>query len=171
MSYQSPMLIREPDLRWPIVILAAIITAAMALVAAGMHYVALTQPYVNAAAAPRLEGSLRPGEPEFEQFREQIVMDQLVGTEKVHPFNNLAVEVTATVRNSTGRTITGLEMRGAIADAQNSTVRERTVVVIPARQTVLEPEETINVRVLLEGISPDSQRANILLEVTGLRFD
>lgn len=170
MSYQGPMLIREPDLRWPIVILAAIITAAMALVAASMHYVALTRPYVS-ASAPRLEGALRPGEPEFEQFREQIVMDQLVGTEKVHPFNNLAVEVTATVRNSTGRTITGLEMRGAIADAQNSTVRERTIVVIPARQTVLEPEETINVRVLLEGISPDSQRANILLEVTGLRFD
>lgn len=171
MSYQSPMLIREPDLRWPIVILAAIITAAIALLAAGMQYVAMTQPYVNPSAAPRLERSLRPGEPGFEQFREQIVIEQLVGTEKMHPFNNLAVEVTATVRNSTGRTITGLEMRGAIVDAQNSTVRERTVVVIPARQTLLEPEETINVRVLLEGISPDSQRANILLEVTGLRFD
>jgi hypothetical protein len=171
MSYQSPMLIREPDLRWPIVILAAIITAVIALLVAGMQYVALTQPYVSSYSAPRLERALRPGEPGFEQFREQIVIGELVGTEKLHPFNNLAVQVTATVRNSTGRTITGLEMRGAIANAQDSTLRERTVVVIPARQTVLEPEETINVRVLLEGINPDSQRANILLEVTGLSFD
>ena len=62
-------------------------------------------------------------------------------------------------------------MRGAIADAQNSTVRERTVVVIPARQTVLEPDEAINVRVLLEGISKDSERAYPVLEVTGIRFD
>jgi hypothetical protein len=47
MSYQGPMLIREPDPRWPIVILAAIIIVAMALLAARMDYVALTQPYVN----------------------------------------------------------------------------------------------------------------------------
>ena len=39
-------LIREPELRWPIVRLVAIITAAIALVAAGMQYFALTQPYL-----------------------------------------------------------------------------------------------------------------------------
>ncbi len=45
MSYQGPILIREPELRWPIVLLAAIITTAIALVAAGMHYLALTRPF------------------------------------------------------------------------------------------------------------------------------
>ena len=108
---------------------------------------------------------------EFEQYREQIVIEQLVGTEKMHPFNSLAVEITATVRNRTGRTISGLEMRGAIVDAQKSSVRERTVVVIPARQTALEPDEAINVRILLENISKDSERAHMVLEVTGVRFD
>lgn len=38
MSYQGPILIREPELRWPIVLLAAIITAAIAIVAAGLQY-------------------------------------------------------------------------------------------------------------------------------------
>jgi hypothetical protein len=47
MSYQGPMLIREPELRWPIVVLAAIVTAAIALLARVLYYVALTQPYVN----------------------------------------------------------------------------------------------------------------------------
>ena len=89
----------------------------------------------------------------------------------MHPFNNLAVEMTALVTNNTGRIISGLEMRGAILDSQNSTVRERTTVVIPARQTVLEPGEGINVRILLEGINKDSDRAHIALEVTGLGFD
>lgn len=170
MSYQGPLLIREPELRWPIVILAAIITALIALVVAGLYYVAMTQP-VNSYSGPRLSSALRPGEPEFEEVREQIEIAQLLGTEQLHPFNSLAVDVTATVRNNTGRTISGLEMRGAIVDAQNSTVRERTVMVIPARQTALEPGEVISVRVLLESISKDSERANMVLEVTGVRFD
>ena len=169
MSYRG-LLIREPELRWPIVILAAVITTIIALVAAGLHYVAMTQP-VNLYSGPRLSSALRPGEPEFEQVREQIEIAQLLGTEQVQPFNSLAINLTATVRNNTGRTISGLEMRGGIVDAQNSTVRERTVMVIPARQTALEPGEAIGVRVLLESISKDSERANVLLEVTGVRFD
>lgn len=169
MSYQGPMLIREPELRWPIVMLAALLTAAIALLAAGMHYV--TQPIVTPNVAPALERALYIGQPEFEQFREQIVIEQLVGKEKVHPLNNLAVEITALVRNNTGRKISGLEMRGAIRDAQNSTVRERTVVVIPARQTILEADEAINVRILVESIDKDSDRAHAVMEVTGIRFD
>jgi len=170
MSYQGPLLIREPELRWPIVILAAVITTIIALLAAGLHYAAMTQP-VNSYSVPRLSSALRPGQAEFEQVREQIEIAQLLGTEQVHPFNSLAVDLTATVRNNTGRTINGLEMRGAIVDAQNSTVRERTVMVIPARQTALEPGEAIGVRVLLESISNDSDRADMVLEVTGVRFD
>jgi hypothetical protein len=170
MSYQGPLLIREPELRWPIVILAAIITALIALVVASLYHVAMTQP-VSSYSGPRLSSALRPGEPEFEHVREQIEIAQLLGTEQVHPFNSFAVDLTATVRNNTGRTISGLELRGAIVDAQNSTVRERTVMVIPARQLALEPGEAIGVRVLLEGISKDSERADMVLEVTGVRFE
>lgn len=169
MSYRG-LLIREPELRWPIVILAAVITTIIALVAAGLHYVAMTQP-VNFYSGPRLSNALRPGESEFEQVREQIEIAQLLGTEQVQTFNSLAINLTATVRNNTGRTISGLEMRGGIVDAQNSTVHERTVMVIPARQTALEPGEAISVRVLLESIGEDSERANMVLEVTGVRFN
>jgi hypothetical protein len=169
MSYQGPMLIREPELRWPIVILAALLTAAIALLAAGMYYV--TQPIVTSNVEPGLERALYTGQPEFEQFRERIAIEQLVGKEKVHPLNNLAMEITALVRNDTGRKISGLEMRGAIRDAQNSTVRERTVVVIPTRQTILEADEAINVRILLESIDKDSDRAHAVMEIIGIRFD
>ena len=85
MSYQGPMLISRARLRWPIVILAAITTAAIALLAAGMQYVAMTQPYVNPSTERRLERALQPGHPAFEQFREQIVIEQLVGKETGSP--------------------------------------------------------------------------------------
>lgn len=171
MSYQGPMLIREPQLRWPIVLLAATITAAIALLIAGLQYLVMTQPYSNPGPVTRLQQSLRSGDLEFEQFRKQIVIGRLVGTEKMYPFNNLSVALTATITNTTGRTITGLELRGAILDSKGSVTRERTVVVVPTHQTALERDEAMNVRILLERIKPSSERDHILMEVTALRVD
>lgn len=42
MSYQGPVIIKEPKLRWPIVLLAALMTAVIALLVAAMHYAAST---------------------------------------------------------------------------------------------------------------------------------
>ncbi|HEU4479356.1 MAG TPA: hypothetical protein VFR80_12625 [Pyrinomonadaceae bacterium] len=41
-AYQGPTLIAEPKLRWPILILAAVITALLATITAGLYYVAMT---------------------------------------------------------------------------------------------------------------------------------
>ena len=170
-TYRGPTLIAEPELRWPILILAAVITALLALSAAGLYHLATTRGDVTSYAEPRLEGALQPGQPEFEKFRPHIAIEQLVGTEKMHPFDTLAVAMTATVRNNTGRNISGLELRGAILDRTDSSVRERTVVVIPRIQKILESGEAINTRILLEGIDKDSDRARVVLEVSAIRFD
>lgn len=170
MAYHGPMLINEPKLRWPIVLTAAIVTAAIALIVAALYYVAMTGPGAKSHDVFNLETSLRPGDPEFEQFRRQIAIDALVGTEKIPPLNNLAVEMTGTITNNTGRTINALEMRGAILDRNEAVIRERKVVIIPMRQTALEPNEAINVRILLENIDKESERARLRLEVTGLSF-
>jgi hypothetical protein len=170
MSYHGPMLIKEPELRWPILLVAGLITTAIALLVVTMHFVASTPPPVNRSSATQLEWMLQPGHSDFNQFRDRIVIDQLMGNEKLHPFNNLVVELKGVVRNETGRTITGLQMRGAIVDTDNVTVRERTVAVIPVQQTALEGNEAINVRILLEGIDRDSDRARAVLEVTGITF-
>ena len=39
-DYRGPILIEEPELRWPIVLLAAAITALLAILTAGLYYVA-----------------------------------------------------------------------------------------------------------------------------------
>jgi ABC-type uncharacterized transport system fused permease/ATPase subunit len=171
MSQQSPMLIREPDLRWPIYLVAAIITALIVLVIASLMHLALTRPVVKLSAERRLQGAIRPGMPEFETLSEKIIVEQPEATEAARPLNDTAVEVNATVRNSTDRTLNGLEMRGAVLDRNSSPFVERTVVVVPARQTALDPGEAIKVRILLEGVSPDAERAGLLMEVAGLRFD
>src|ERR1044071_5467615 len=166
-DYRGPTLIAEPELRWPILILAAVITALLAISTAGLYYLAMTQSDVSSVTEPRLEGALQPGQPEFEEFRRHIAIEQIVGTEKMHPFDTLAVAMTATVRNNTGRSISGLELRGAILDRKNSSVRERTVVIIPRQQKLLESGEGINTRILLDGIDKDADRAQLVLEVTG----
>jgi len=165
------MLIKEPELRWPIVLLAALMTAVIALLVVVMHYVASTSSLTDTSSSQRVEWMLQPGQPDFDQLKRQIAVEQVLGNKKVHPFNNLAVEVTALVRNQTGRTINGLEMRGAILDTTNATLRERTVAVIPGQQTALENDEAINVRILLEGIQRDSDRSHAVLEVTGITFE
>ena len=169
-AYRGPTLIAEPELRWPILILAVVITALLAIFTAGLYYAVMTQSDVSSYAEPRLEGAMRPGQPQFEEFRRQIAIEQLVGTEKVHPFDTLAVAMTATVRNHTGRNISGLELRGALLDSKSSSVRERTVVIIPRQQKLLESGEGINTRILLDGIDKDSDRAHLVLEVTAIRI-
>jgi hypothetical protein len=163
------MLIREPDLRWPIYLLAALITAA--LVIAGSMLYEMSRPSTYLRIEPQLEGALRPDAAEFEELSRRIVVEQPVEMERLRPMNDMVIELTSTVRNNTGRTIHGLEMRGAVFDAQNAVLRERTVVVIPARQTALEPEEAISVRILLEGLNPEAERAGGLMEVTGVQVD
>ena len=61
MSYQGLMLIKEPELRWPVILVAALITAFILLVAAGTFRLTLSKPAASPAAQPRLEGALRPG--------------------------------------------------------------------------------------------------------------
>ncbi|HJQ32403.1 MAG TPA: hypothetical protein VJ866_09495 [Pyrinomonadaceae bacterium] len=171
MAYRGPTLIREPELRWPVILLAAAITSVVVLATGGIIHLAMTRPYAGHVLEQRLDRAIRSESPEFEQLSGLLVVEQLVAAEAPRPLSDLSVELTGTVRNTTGRTVTGLELRGVILDAMSSPVRERTVVVVPNRQSALEPGEAINVSILLEGVRPDAERAAHALEVTGLRFE
>jgi hypothetical protein len=166
------MLIREPDVRWPLYLLAAIITAAVVLVTVGVMRTALTWEVEKHIPGLPHRGLIRQGSPEFERLREKVVVDQPVAGESTLSPDGSAIEVGATVRNTTGRTISGLEVRAGVLDSQHLSVSERTVlIIVPARQTVIEPGEAISVRVLLEGVGPITERMNPLMEVTGVGFD
>ncbi len=53
---------------------------------------------------------------------------------------------------------------------QGKPVKQRTVVVMPNdRRSELEPNKTMYVQVMLEGMSENDDRAKIKMEVTGLK--
>ena len=171
MAYRGPTLITEPEIRWPVILVAAAFTSVIVLVTTAVIHLAATRPYHGRVFEQRLEGAIRRESPAFDELSGLLVVERLGAAQAPHSLNDRAVEITGTVRNETGRTVTGLELRGVILDALSTPLRERTVVVVPLRQAALEPGEAINVSILLEGVGPEAERAAHVMEVTGLRFD
>lgn len=171
MAYREPTLIREPEVRWPVIVVAATITSVIALATAAVISLAKTWPYQGRVTEQHLERAIRRDSPGFDELSGQLVVERLAAAEAPRLPNDQAVEITGTVRNATGRTVTGLEVRGVILGALSTPLRERRVVVVPLRQAALEPGEAINVSILLEDVSPGVERASHAMEVTGVRFD
>lgn len=122
----------------------------------------------------RLEGALRPGSPEFDQYREKVFLDfdpdgGDAGTSE-RPIGDVVVMMKPTIRNFTGRTLNGLELRAAGLDLGGEVIRERTFVIIPGRQNELEPNKTISPSLLIEGVPKTATIARLRIEVTGFRF-
>ena len=118
-------------------------------------------------SAPQLT---RAGAADFEKYRDLIKIDEVDATESARPIGDIVMTLFGTVRNFTGRTINGLEIRAAVVDLEGKPVKERTLIVIPTQQAELENNQTAKVRALLEGFSKNDTRANIKMEVTGFSF-
>jgi hypothetical protein len=116
---------------------------------------------------PTLAGAIRAGAPDFERYNKLIVLDEVDADEAKRALGDTVMSLHATVRNFTGRTITGLEIKGAVVDHDGKPVKERTMVVIPGRQSELDPNKIMKVSIVLEGFTDSDDRANIKMEVTG----
>ena len=149
--------------------LIIVVAVVAALVIAGVFYF-LLRASSGSNVEPVLEGAIRPGSPEWEQFHSKIVLDAPEADEAKRALGDIVMNLQTTVRNFTGRTINGLEIKGAVVDHDGKPVKERTMVVIPGRQRELEPNKTMLVAVRLEGMSEKDDRANIRMEVTGFKF-
>jgi hypothetical protein len=144
-----------------------IVIAIVAAVLIGGFFFLLLRRTVAPTASPTLQGALRPGSPDWDKYSKLIVLDEQDGDEAKRALGDTVMSLHATVRNLTGRTITGLEIRGAVVDHDGRPVKERTLVVIPGRQADLEPNKTMKAALILEGFSDSDDRANIKMEVTG----
>jgi len=152
------------------IVLIAVVIISLLLIG-GLIYIAKS-PSTGGTGQPQLEGALRAGSPDFEKYKALIRVDDPEATEGARAIGDIVMQLTTTVRNFTGKTVTGLEMRGAVVDLQGNPVKERTVIVIPntfAGLTELENNKTIPVKINIEGMSKDADRANIKMEVTAIR--
>jgi hypothetical protein len=143
------------------------------VVAALVYWARLPAPPVR---EPRLDNAIRAGAPEFARARDRIAIDYLVDNDTLDSVSALGGRTLTpqpTIRNFTGRTISGLELKATAIDLDGKPVRERTMVVIPnvfTGQTELEPNKFAKVTIPIEGFKKEEVAANIKIELTGVRF-
>lgn len=159
--------LEETESRRTLIIIVAI---AAAIVIALFFYLLMRAGSSGGGPAPTLQGAIRPGSPEFDQYKTQVVMDDPEATESKRPLGDIVMTLKTTVRNLSGKTLIGLEMRGAVVDHQGKAVKEKTLVVVPGRVREIPPNKTMDVPILLEGMTDTDDRANIKMEITGLKF-
>ncbi len=159
----------EKDGRGKLII--TVVAAVSVLLVGALIYIAKS-PSGGGSGRGQLEGALRPGSPEFDKYKELVKLDAPEAVEGTRAIGDVVMELTTTVRNFTGKTITGLEIRGSVVDSQSNPVKERTVTVIPnvfAGITELDNNKTMPVKINIEGMSKEADRANIKMEVTAIR--
>jgi len=149
--------------------LIIVVAVVAAIVIAGVFYVLMR---LSGGNTPEytLQGAIRAGSPQFEEYKARIVLDDPEATEAKRALGDIVMELSTTVRNLTGKTLNGLEVRAAVVDYEAKPIKERTVVVIPTRQPELSPNKTMQVIIKLEGFKETDARANIKMEVAGFRF-
>lgn len=144
-----------------------IVVAVIAAVVIGGFFYLLLRKSVAPSPAPTLQGAIRPGSPDWDKYSKLIARDVPEADEAKRALGDTVMTLQTTVRNFTGRTITGLEMCGSVVDHDGKPVKERTLVVVPGRQPELDPNKTMRVSILIDGFTDSDDRANIKMEVTG----
>lgn len=159
--------LEEPESRKTLIIVVAV---AAAVVIALFFYLLMRAGGSSGGGEPRVAGAIRAGSAEFEPYKTQIVLDDPEATEAKRALGDTVMSLSTTVRNLSNKTLTGLEIRGAVVDHQNQPVKERTVIVIPTRQAELAPNKTMPVTLMLEGMKDTDDRANIRMEIAAVKF-
>jgi hypothetical protein len=147
-----------------------IVVAVIAAIGIAALFYVLMRATGGGSIDPTLEGAIRSGSPEFEQYASKIVVDKPEAYESKRALGDIVMNLQTIVHNFSGRTLSGLEIKGVVVDHQGKPVNQRAVVVIPTRQAELENNRSMAVRVMLEGMTDKDDRANIRMEVTGFKF-
>lgn len=150
--------------------LIIVVAIAAAVVIALFFYVLMRAGAGSGGAEPTLQGAVRPGSAEFDQQKANIVLDDPEADEAKRALGDIVMSLRTTVRNLTGKTLSGLEIKASVVDYEGKPVKERTVIVVPTRVPELPPNKTMPVQVMLEGMKETDARANIKMEVTGFKF-
>jgi hypothetical protein len=147
-----------------------IVVAVVAAIGIAALFYLLMRASGGGTVEPTLEGAIRAGSPEFEQYASKIVVDKPEAYESKRALGDIVMNLQTIVHNFSGRTLSGLEIKGVVVDHQDKPVNQRAVVVIPTRQPELENNRSMSVRVMLEGMTEKDDRANIRMEVTAFKF-
>ena len=151
-------------------ILIGALTAAVLAIVAIIALISL-KPSQTVVEQDFLQGAYREGSPEFQNLTRKIVAQTIEDTTTKSPtaMGTVMMSIGGTVRNFSGKTLTGLELKVGVVDTFRNVVKERVLTVIPTQQEKLENNQTMPVRVIIEGIDPKADLANITWKVTAIK--
>src|ERR1043165_2420952 len=156
----------EEKPRRTLIIIVAVIAAVMI---GGFFYILLRS--TSAPGAPAtLQSAIRPGSADWDQYKSKILIDVPEATQSTTALGGFQMTLETTVRNFTGKTISGLEMRAAVLNSQGLAIKDRTMVVVPTRQPELLPTRTMHVTISIPGLKESDDRKALWMEVTGFKL-
>lgn len=153
-------------------VLIGALIAGFVIVAAVVGLVAL-KPSTQQVNEQALEGAFREGSPEFAQYTRKIIAqtDENRTTQSPTGMGTIVMSIGGNIRNVTGKTLTGLELKVGVVDSFNNPLKEKTLIVIPKQAEKLDNNQTLPVQVLIEGFGKDDDRANIRWKVTAIKVE
>lgn len=154
------------------ILLGAVAAAILALVAVAALFSLQTSP--KQIEQDALEGAYHEGTPEFQNYTKKIVAEtnEDATTKSMTAMGTMMMSIGGTIRNFTGKTLTGLEVKVTVVDTFNNALKEKTMVIIPKpNQESLANNETMPVRVIVEGFDPKADLANIRWKVTAIKVE
>ena len=148
-----------------------IVVAVIAAVLIGGFFYLLLRTTTAPDAPATLQSAIRSGSPQWEQYKAKILIDNPEATQSTTALGGFQMTLETTVRNFTGKTITGLEMRAAVLNSQGLAIKDRTMVVIPtAKQAELLPTKTMHVIINVTGLKESDDRKSLYMDVTGFKL-
>ena len=151
------------------ILFGALIVAILAVVAV-IWWISL-KPTTTQIVQDAMEGAYREGSPEFQNYTRKIVAqtEEDQTTKSPTAMGTVSMYITGTIRNFTGKTLTGLEIKVGMVDTFGNLLKEKTVVVIPKQRETLENNQSMAVKVTIEGFDPKDDLANIRWKVTAIK--
>jgi hypothetical protein len=153
-----------------------LIVAVAAAIVAVLVAVALLSfvPSATQVEQQALEGAYLEGSDEFQTYTKKIVAQTDFDQTTKSPVGTgtVMMSIGGIIRNFTGKTLTGLELKVAVVDTFGKVVKEKTQIVIPRQQREsLDNNQTMPVRVTIEGFEPKADLANIRWKVTKIKVE
>lgn len=148
--------------------LAAAVLAVLAIIA-----LLSLKPSQTEVKQNELAGAVREGSPEFDALTKRIALQTVedVTTKSMTAMGTRMMSIGGIVNNLSDKTLTGLELKVTIVDTFNNSIKERLITVIPTQQEKLEGHTSMPVRVIVEGIDPNADIANIRWKVTAIKAE
>lgn len=142
------------------------------IVAAAIAFIAL-RPSTEEVHEQVLSDAVREGSPEFAVLTKKIAIetDENRTMQSSTGLGTIVMNIAGKIRNMTGKTLTGLEIKVGVVDSFGGVVKEKTLIVVPKQTERIANNEVFPVQVLMEGFNKDADRANIRWKVTAIKVE